>query len=138
MLILDGGPLAEMAGPDEAELRVLAVAPEHQRGGVGRTLVRACINAAVERGRTRIVCSCLASMEPAQRLYARMGFRRVPERAYAIFPGFDRQALVRTSAGARRAAERPSRRGHSSGRAVSAGPRRPRGGRGAGTRIRGR
>ena len=94
-LILDGGPLAEMAGDDEAELRVLAVAPEHQRRGVGQTLVRACIDAAAERGRARIVCSCLASMEPAQRLYAGMGFRRVPERDYTVFAGFDRQALVR-------------------------------------------
>ena len=83
-----------MAGTDEAELRVLAVAPAWQRQGVGEALVRACIDAASARGRARLVCSCLASMTPAQSLYARMGFRRVPERDYAMFAGFDRQALV--------------------------------------------
>ncbi len=93
-LILDGGPQAEMAGADEAELRVLAVAPAWQRRGVGEALVRACIDAASARGRARLVCSCLASMTPAQALYARMGFRRVPDRDYAVFAGFDRQALV--------------------------------------------
>jgi ribosomal protein S18 acetylase RimI-like enzyme len=93
-LILDGGPLAEMAGAGEAELRVLAVAPRWQRQGVGEALVRACIDAAAARGRVRLVCSCLASMTAARALYARMGFRRVPDRDYAVFSGFDRQALV--------------------------------------------
>ena len=91
---LDGGPLAEMAGPGEAEMRVLAVAPSWQRRGVGAALVRACIDAAAERGLERLVCSCLESMIPAQRLYASVGFRRVPERDYAVFKGYDRQALV--------------------------------------------
>ena len=93
-LILDEGPLAEMAGPDEAEMRVLAVAPAFQRRGVGAALVRACIDAAAARGHERLVCSCLEWMTPAQELYARLGFRRVPERDYTIFKGFDRQALV--------------------------------------------
>ena len=93
-IALDGGPQAEMAAADEAELRVLAVAPGFQRRGVGRALVQACVDAAVARGRRRIVCSCLGSMTAAQALYARSGFRRVPERDYSLFAGFERQALV--------------------------------------------
>ena len=93
-LVLDGGPQAEMADADEAELRVLAVAPPWRRRGVARALVRACIDAAGDRGRARIVCSCLASMTAAQELYARLGFHRAPERDYVRFAGFERQALV--------------------------------------------
>ena len=93
-IVLDGGPQAEMAGPDEAELRVLAVAPGCQRRGVGRALVQACVDAASARGHRRIVCSCLGSMTAAQALYAHCGFRRVPERDYALFAGYERQALV--------------------------------------------
>ena len=93
-LVLDGGAQAEMAGADEAEVRVLAVAPGWRRRGVGRALVAACAVAAAERGRARLVCSCLETMTAAQALYRDAGFHRVPERDYALFAGFHRQALV--------------------------------------------
>jgi ribosomal protein S18 acetylase RimI-like enzyme len=93
-VVLDGGAQAEMAGADEAEVRVLAVAPAWRRRGVGRALVAACAVAAVERGRARLVCSCLETMTAAQALYHDAGFRRAPERDYALFAGFQRQALV--------------------------------------------
>jgi ribosomal protein S18 acetylase RimI-like enzyme len=73
---------------------VLAVAPGFQRRGVGRALVQACVDAASARGHRRIVCSCLGSMTAAQALYAHCGFRRAPERDYALFAGYERQALV--------------------------------------------
>jgi ribosomal protein S18 acetylase RimI-like enzyme len=93
-VVLEGGDQAELAGPGEAEVRVLAVAPGLQRRGVGEALARAAVEAAAERGLERVVCSCLPSMTAAQRLYARLGFRHDPQRDFSLFAGFDRQALV--------------------------------------------
>lgn len=39
-----GGPMADIARPGEAEIRMLAVAHESRGRGVGETLVRACVD----------------------------------------------------------------------------------------------
>ncbi|MBZ3903690.1 GNAT family N-acetyltransferase [Streptomyces griseiscabiei] len=82
-----GGPMADIARPGEAEIRMLAVAAEARGRGVGEALVRAC----VERARTvegcaRLVLSTQRSMHAAHRIYERLGFTRTPERDWNPLP----------------------------------------------------
>ena len=74
------GPLAWFSGPDEAGLRMLAVAPDAQGRGVGAALVAACLGRATAAGKTRVFLHTTATMTTAHRLYERAGFRRDPER----------------------------------------------------------
>ncbi|MFD3683910.1 GNAT family N-acetyltransferase [Nocardiopsis sp. NPDC058631] len=76
-------------GPDEAEVRAFAVAPEAQGRGVGRSLVRAVAARASERGVSRLVLSTQPSMLAAQALYRAHGFTRTPERDWTPGPGVD-------------------------------------------------
>ena len=63
----------------DAGFRVLAVDPAAEGHGVGRGLVEACINAAREHGRHRIVIVTMAWMHRAHRLYEGLGFERRPD-----------------------------------------------------------
>ncbi|MGI9120531.1 MAG: GNAT family N-acetyltransferase [Acidimicrobiales bacterium] len=74
------GPLAQLATAGEAEIRMLVVTPGAQGGGVGSALVRACIDDAAAAGRSAVTLGTMPSMRAAQRLYARLGFERRPER----------------------------------------------------------
>jgi ribosomal protein S18 acetylase RimI-like enzyme len=85
-LILDGGPWRELAGPDEAEFRMLAVDPAAQGRGAGERLVRACADEARRAGFTRIVISSATDMTAAHRLYERLGFTRAPARDWKPVP----------------------------------------------------
>lgn len=67
------------AGPRDATLRALVVAPTGQRAGVGATLVGACIDRARTLGAPVLWLSTLPGMDAAQRLYLRLGFVRRPE-----------------------------------------------------------
>ena len=79
---------SEMAtGPEEAEIRALAVAPEAQGRGVGRALVQAVIDRAVARKAERLVLHTQPTMFAAHRLYERAGFVRVPDRDFEPAPG---------------------------------------------------
>src|SRR5690606_5537712 len=69
---------AELARPGDGELRMLAVDPAAQRRGVGEALVRACLDLAADRGCRAVVISTRDVARAAQRLYARLGFTRVP------------------------------------------------------------
>ena len=85
-----GTPLAEIAGPDEAEFRMLAVDGAARGRGVAAALVAECAARArrVPDGRCRsLVCSVQDSNGPAQRLYTRLGFRRLPQRDWSPAPG---------------------------------------------------
>ena len=73
------GPLAEFPDDDDAGIRMLAVSPAAQRGGVGRRLVEACIERARADGRRRIVLHTAPSMTAAQSLYGALGFVRAPD-----------------------------------------------------------
>lgn len=81
------GPYAEFESPDEAGLRMLVVAPEAQRRGVGTALVRACIDEARRAGKARVSLHTTPAMTGAQRLYEGLGFRRAPERDWVPEPG---------------------------------------------------
>lgn len=88
-----GGEWADVARPGEAELRMLAVDPDHRGRGVGEALMRA----GIERGLVdseRVVLSTMTAMAAAQRMYARIGLRRVPERDWWI--GSERMMVYTT------------------------------------------
>ena len=75
-------------GPDEAEFRALAVAPEARGRGVGRALLRAVIDQARAAGIRQLLLSTQTTMLAAQHLYTEAGFRRLPERDWDPVPGF--------------------------------------------------
>jgi ribosomal protein S18 acetylase RimI-like enzyme len=85
-LILDGGPLRELAAPDEGEFRMLAVDPAAQGRGVGAALVAACVEEVRGAGRARVVISSATDMTAAHRLYERLGFVRAPARDWRPMP----------------------------------------------------
>ena len=70
------GPLAWFDRPDEAGMRMLAVAPGAQRQGVGAALVAACVARAAGAGKARLHLHTTAPMIVAQRIYERAGFHR--------------------------------------------------------------
>jgi ribosomal protein S18 acetylase RimI-like enzyme len=80
-------PLAELAGPGEAEFRYLAVAPWARGRGAGRALVHACLEHARARYRRRLWLFTTRWMTAAQALYTRLGFRRAPYRDRQPRPG---------------------------------------------------
>jgi GNAT superfamily N-acetyltransferase len=73
------GPYAEFDDADDAGLRMLAVAPAYRGRGVGTALVQACVDRARAEGRRRLWLHTTEEMAGAQRIYARLGFRRAPE-----------------------------------------------------------
>ncbi|MFC6287379.1 GNAT family N-acetyltransferase [Nocardioides sp. GCM10027113] len=82
-----GSPWRELAAEDEGEFRMLAVAPEARGRGVGEALARLCLDRFRSEGARAVVLSSLPEMEAAHRLYARLGFRRLPERDWSPVPG---------------------------------------------------
>jgi ribosomal protein S18 acetylase RimI-like enzyme len=78
-----------VAGPDEAEIRALAVAPDGQGRGTGSALLRAALERAARDGVRYIVLLTQPEMLPAQRLYQRAGFRRLPDRDWSPEPGIE-------------------------------------------------
>lgn len=73
--------------PDEAEIRALAVAPDHQGAGIGRDLVTAIIGRAMAAGVRQLALFTQPEMLAARHLYEALGFRRLPERDWAPYPG---------------------------------------------------
>ncbi|MGW7297927.1 GNAT family N-acetyltransferase [Streptomyces sp. NPDC054829] len=80
-----GGPMADLARPGEAEIRMLAVAHEARGRGVGQALVQACVDRATGTS-AGIVLSTQPSMRAAHRIYERLGSTRAPERDWHPLP----------------------------------------------------
>jgi ribosomal protein S18 acetylase RimI-like enzyme len=79
-LAFHGSPMAQLAGPGEAEVRMLAVDPASQGRGVGSALAAACVERArAESGTKRVVLCSQQAMTTAHRVYARLGFERAPD-----------------------------------------------------------
>lgn len=76
-----------LAGPDEAEIRALAVMPAARGTGLGRALLAAVIARAVQEGVRHLVLLTQPEMKTAQRLYDEAGFTRLPERDWEPEPG---------------------------------------------------
>ncbi|MCX4513154.1 GNAT family N-acetyltransferase [Streptomyces sp. NBC_01619] len=86
----DGGPMADIARPGEAEIRMPAVAPAARGRGAGEMLVRACVEQArAVPGCRRLVLSTQRTMRSAHRIYLRLGFARTPERDWEPLPGLE-------------------------------------------------
>ncbi|MFF4317637.1 GNAT family N-acetyltransferase [Streptomyces sp. NPDC001568] len=82
-----GSPLADIAGPGEAEFRMLAVDAAGRGKGAGEALVRACAERArALPGVTRLVLSTQPQSPAAHRLYGRLGFVRTPTRDWSPLP----------------------------------------------------
>jgi len=76
-----------LAGPEEAEIRALAVVPDARGGGVGRALLAAVIERAVREGVRHLVLLTQPEMKTAHHLYQDTGFARLPERDWSPEPG---------------------------------------------------
>jgi GNAT superfamily N-acetyltransferase len=84
-----GSPWCELARPDEAEFRMLAVAPDARRRGAAQALVQRCVERARELRCTAVVLSSLPTQLAAHRLYGRLGFRRTPDLDWSPQAGVD-------------------------------------------------
>lgn len=82
-----GSPMGEVSRPGELEFRMLAVVPGARRRGVGKALVTAALQRATEIGVHRVVLCSDKRMHVAHRLYAQLGFIRLPERDWQPMPG---------------------------------------------------
>ena len=90
----DGGALGEIAGPEEAEFRMLAVGPAAQGRGVGKALLDRVLDDSRRGGKAGVVCSSLPVMRAAHHIYERVGFERVPERDWSPVPGVELLAFA--------------------------------------------
>ncbi|HEY2551841.1 MAG TPA: GNAT family N-acetyltransferase [Streptosporangiaceae bacterium] len=85
--MLQPWPHTELAtGPDEAEIRALAVDPGGQRAGTGSALLQAIIDRARGAGVRHLVLYTQSDMAAAQRMYQRAGFTRLADRDWAVMP----------------------------------------------------
>jgi ribosomal protein S18 acetylase RimI-like enzyme len=82
-----GSEFADIAAGAEAEIRMLATAGSARGRGIGEALVLDCVRRAGEQKRPALVLSTKPEMTAAQRLYARLGFSRTPERDWEYRPG---------------------------------------------------
>ncbi|MGW5783929.1 GNAT family N-acetyltransferase [Streptomyces sp. NPDC003757] len=90
-----GGPMADIARPGEAEIRMLAVSRPARGRGAGEALVRACVDRARSvEGCTGVVLSTQRAMRSAHRLYERLGFVRTPDRDWNPLPELDGFTLL--------------------------------------------
>ncbi|WP_022871900.1 GNAT family N-acetyltransferase [Nesterenkonia alba] len=79
------GEYAEVSRPGEMEFRMLAVAPEFQGRGIGRSLVRHIVAEAQTRPEITAVTLCsLQSMTGAHALYRSEGFVEDPLRDFVL------------------------------------------------------
>ena len=78
-------PQAEeiVRGPDEAEVRALAVRPDAHGSGVGKALVAAVIERAARNGVRHLVLCSQPDMAAAHRVYENAGFTRLPDRDWS-------------------------------------------------------
>jgi ribosomal protein S18 acetylase RimI-like enzyme len=84
-----GSSWAQLAGPGEAEFRMLAVNPMARGLGLGEALVRHCMARAREDGCTTLRLSTEPVMHAAHRIYRRLGFIRTPDRDWSPAEGVD-------------------------------------------------
>jgi ribosomal protein S18 acetylase RimI-like enzyme len=81
-----GQEWADVATPEEGEIRMLATAAAARGRGVGEALVRATITRSRELGLAGMAFSTQTGMTTAHRIYERLGFRRTPDRDWSPIP----------------------------------------------------
>jgi ribosomal protein S18 acetylase RimI-like enzyme len=79
------GPV--VTGPDEAEIRALAVRPDIQGQGIGKELLKHALHRASGLGVRHLVLCTEPEMRGAHRLYEQAGFVRLPARDWSPAPG---------------------------------------------------
>ncbi|GAA4863986.1 GNAT family N-acetyltransferase [Kitasatospora terrestris] len=84
-----GTEWADIARPEEGEIRMLAVGAAARGRGVGEALVRAAMDRSRELGLAGMAFSTRPAMTAAHRLYERLGFVRTPSRDWEPRPGID-------------------------------------------------
>jgi ribosomal-protein-alanine N-acetyltransferase len=99
VVALDGTEVAGYAGlaamPDEAYVQTIAVAPGHQRRGVGTALLTALLDDAKRRGSDRVGLEVRVDNAAAIALYERFGFRPIAVRKRYYQPsGTDALVMV--------------------------------------------
>jgi GNAT superfamily N-acetyltransferase len=82
-------PYSEELADGEAGIRMLAVDPAAQGGGVGRALTVECLRRARAAGRRRMVLHTGVWMPAAIHLYESLGFVREPALDFSPAPGID-------------------------------------------------
>ncbi len=88
------GPLAELASPGEAVMRMLATAPAARGSGAGTALVAACLDRARTDG-CRVLRLCTqAGMDAARSIYLRAGFEATPWLDWSPVPGLQLYAYA--------------------------------------------
>ena len=101
LVALDAGLVVGYSGlcdhPDEAFVQTMAVAPPYQGRGLGSRLLTALLDEAARRRQRTISLEVRADNGPAQRLYARHGFRQVAIRRGYYPGGVDGWVMTRTS-----------------------------------------
>lgn len=79
--------IAQIAA-DEAEILTVGVAPDRQRGGIGRQLVEGAARAAARSEARRVFLDVADGNTPARALYAACGFAEIGRRkSYYTLPG---------------------------------------------------
>ncbi|GAB3590297.1 GNAT family N-acetyltransferase [Angustibacter peucedani] len=81
-----GSAYAEVSREGETEFRMLAVDRSARGRGVGRLLVRACVERSRAAGASRVVICTSTEMAPAHALYESEGFVRAPDRDWRPAP----------------------------------------------------
>ena len=76
---ISGGFTRPPLRQDEAHVRMLGVAPDAQRRGIGTALMDASIERARAAGKRMLTLETAEAMIGAQGMYERMGFRRGPD-----------------------------------------------------------
>lgn len=79
-----GHVLSPVAQEGECDVRLLAVAHSARGRGIGGLLMRHAIDTARERGAARLVLNTTNEMAGARKLYDRMGFVELSERAQQL------------------------------------------------------
>lgn len=79
--ILGGAGLAPLSGGDEStcELRKMYLMPRLRGFGLGRKFIELCLQQARELGYKQMYLETVAGMDQAQKLYAKAGFKPLPE-----------------------------------------------------------
>lgn len=67
---------------DEAHLVTLAIHPFYRRRGLGKTLLTHILRDALKRGIKKVTLEVRKSNYPAQRLYEKLGFKKIAIRAH--------------------------------------------------------
>lgn len=78
--VLGSGGIAQLAGADAdiCELRKMYLLPAVRGCGLGKRMLKHCLDAARHRGYRRCYLETMAGMEAAQRLYLKAGFTKLP------------------------------------------------------------